>query len=304
MYSSKKQQHNKKRTTRKFKGGQVSNEIKATHPGLIGPAMNFISNTTSTLASNAISRANNLLGFDITNKSSINDEFKKATEILSDAQMRENIKNVISEGAQTLAIGLEAAKPAINQFVETTTEAVEKSASKIGKAGVSIALNTLEEIPVAGIVVGTIRSLDKAAQAAQSVFNAGSEIITASGDAANQIAKNIENASHLNMLPQIPNQIPNISNQMPNIANQIPNISNQMPNIANQFQNITSKIPDIQKQMQNKLREKTNILNKVGGSIAEFHDSTLNPDRFLIKNGGKTRRNNKKKIQKYMTRRA
>jgi hypothetical protein len=283
MYSSKKQRHNKKRTTKKFKGGQVKDVIKATHPGLIGPAMNFISNTTNKLASNTITGASNLLGVDITNKSSINDEFKKATEILSDSQMRENIKNIISEGAQTLAIGLEAAKPAINQFVETTTDAVEKSASKIGKAGVSIALNTLEEIPVAGIVVGTIRSLDKAAQAAQSVFNAGSEIITASGDAANQIAKNIENASNLKMLPQIPNQISNIAKQLPNITN---------------------KIPDIQKQMQNKLREKTQILNKVGGSIAEFHDSTLNPDRFLLQNGGKTRRNNKKKTQKNMTRRA
>jgi len=283
MHSSKKQRHNKKRTTRKFKGGQVYNEIKASHPGVVGPAMNIISNTTSTLASNAISSANNLLGFDITNKNSINDEFKKGANILSDPQMRENIKNVISKGAQTLAIGLEAAQPAINQFVETTTEALEKSGSKIGKAGVNIALNTLEEIPVAGVVVGTVRSLDKAVQAAQAIFNAGSEIITASGDAANQIAKNIENTSNLPTLPQIPNQIPNISNQ---------------------FQNITSKIPDIQKQMQNKLREKTNILNKVGGSIAEFHDSTLNPDRFLIQNGGKTRRNNKRKIQKCMTRRA
>ena len=71
MHSSKKQRHNKKRTTRKFKGGQVYNEIKASHPGVVGPAMNIISNTTSTLASNAISSANNLLGFDITNKNII-----------------------------------------------------------------------------------------------------------------------------------------------------------------------------------------------------------------------------------------
>ena len=149
------------------------------------------------------------------------------------------MKKLLGEGAKVVALGLDSSRPAINKFVETTTNAFEKSATKMGSAAVNIGLNTLEEIPGVGVVIGTIRSLDKAVKAAQSVVNAGNEVVAASGDAVNQVTQNIENAkSKMNVM-------------------------------------------DLQKQLQDKIRDKTEILKKVGGSIAEFRDTTLNPEKFI-----------------------
>jgi len=214
------------------------------HPGLIGPAMKLIGNATNKVASTAISSASKLLGVDLASKADVNGALKKELAILSDPQTRENIKKVISEGAKTFAIGLNAAQPAVNQLLKTTTDAIKKTGDKVGKAGVDIAMNTLEEIPGVGVVIGTIRSVDKAAQAAQSVANAGSEILTATGDTVNQVTKNIEN------------------------------VNNNM--------NL-----DLNKNLQETFKKNTNIQEMVGGSISQFHDSTLNPEKFLLKTGGK-----------------
>jgi len=263
MYSKRKQKFNKKKTiTNKFRGGQPVNP----HPGLVGPAMNLISNTTNKIASTAISGASKLLGVDLANKGDVNNALKKEFAILSDPQTRENIKKVVSEGAQNFAIGLKAAQPAVNQLLKTTTDAIEKTGAKVGKAGVTIAMNTLEEIPGVGILIGSVRSLDKAAQAAQSVANAGSEIITASGDAVNQVTKNIENVS-----------------------------KNKIPNVLDFNKNMNI---DFNKNVKDAFNKNEKIQKMIGGSISQFHDSTLNPDKFLLQTGGKTKNANKNTFKK------
>jgi len=259
MYSRRKPKLIKKKTiTSKFRGGQaVNNHV---HPGLVGPAMKLISNATNKVASTATSSASKLLDVDLASKADVNGALKKELTILSDPQTRENIKKVVSEGAQTFAIGLNAAQPAINQLLKTTTDAIEKTGSKVGKAGVDIAMNTLEEIPGVGVVIGTIRSLDKAAQAAQSVADAGSEIITATGDTFNQVAKNIENAG-----------------------------KNRIPNVLDFNKNMNI---DLNKNLQDTFKKNTNIQKMVGGSISQFHDSTLNPEKFLLQTDGKNTNTN------------
>lgn len=228
MYTNKKSKYTKKNATKK-RGGA--------HPGFLGPATNLVKNTASSMASKAISGASNFLGVDITNKDQVNSALEREISVLSDPKIREKMQEVIRKEAEVLAAGLQASQPAINQLVNTTTEAIEKSANKIGNAGVNIALNTLEEIPMLGILVGTIRSLDKAVQAAESVVDAGSEIVASSGDALGEVAKNINDSS-----------------------------------------------------LNKQIKEKSQLLNKVGGSIADFHDSTLNPRKIISKNKNKTRR--------------
>jgi hypothetical protein len=290
MYPSRKRNNYfKRKQSRKIRGGQeakqeqLAEEIQGEHPGLVGPAVNLVSSTANNVASAAITGASNLLGVNLASTDSVNNALEKEIKVLSDPETKEHIQEVIGEGAQVLATGLEAAQPAINQLVETTTEAVEKSAEKIGNAGINIALNTLEEIPMLGVLVGTIRSVDKAIAAGQSVINAGSEIVTASGDAVNQVTQNIENASQ-KIVPDAP-EIPNTDDLKAQALSKLPDVKG-----------------DLTKKMTDKVKEKTQILNKVGGSIAEFHDSTLNPEKFLSQYGGKSRRyrkhNSKNRLSK------
>ena len=315
MHTSKKYRHNKKKyITSKLRGGQA----QTTHPGFIGPALNLVSNVASGVSSAAITGASKLMGVDLTNKDEVNSALQKEIKILSDPETRENIKKVIGEGAQTLAVGLEAAKPAINKFVETTTEAIEKSAKKIGDASVSVALNTLEEIPMVGVLVGTIRSADKATQAAQSIFNAGSEIVAASGDVVGQVTKSINNKTNTiaptfssmkeglgssikdRLGPSISSMKerlgPSISSMTGELTNKFgPSISNMRGELTNKFGPSISSFKDklnsnqTFQQMKDKFNEKTKLLNKIGGSISDFHDSTINPEKFILQKGGKNK---------------
>jgi hypothetical protein len=296
MYPSRKRNNYfKRKQSRKIRGGQaakqeqLAEEIQGEHPGLVGPAVNLVSSTANNVASAAITGASNLLGVNLASTDSVNNALEKEIKVLSDPETKEHIQEVIGEGAQVLATGLEAAQPAINQLVETTTEAVEKSAEKIGNAGINIALNTLEEIPMLGVLVGTIRSVDKAIAAGQSVVNAGSEIITAEGDAINQITQNIEDATK-KFAPKVP-ELPSTDDLTKSVLSKLPEVP-KMPDVKG----------DLTKKMTDKVKEKTQILNKVGGSIAEFHDSTLNPEKFLSQYGGKSRRyrkhNSKNRLSK------
>ena len=276
MYPTRKRNNYfKRKQSRRLRGGQsakqeeLAEEIKDDHPGLVGPAVNLVGSTANNVASAAITGASSLLGVNLASKDSVNNALEKEIKILSDPETKEHIQEVVGEGAEILATSLEAAQPAINQMLETTTEAVEKSAEKIGNAGINIALNTLEEIPMLGVLVGTIRSVDKAIAAGQSVVNAGSEIVTASGDAVNQVTHNIEDATK-KFIPALPSTDISVLPEVPDVKG------------------------DLEKKMKDKVTEKTKILNKVGGSIAEFKDSTLNPEKLLSQYGGKTRRRRRK----------
>jgi len=230
---------------------KLAEEIAQKHPGIVGPALNLAGNMANNVASQGIKGASLLLGVNLENKDAVNNSLEKLKKTLSDPETLSNIKQVVGDGAKVFAASIEASKPAISKLVSTTTDAISKSSEKIGNAGVNIVMNTLEEIPGVGIIVGTARSADKAGQAVQSLFNAGSEIVAASGDAVNQIARNMA---------------------------------------------------DVKKSLQKTMEEKTSISKQLGGSIAEFHNSTLNPEKFISKYQY-IRKPKTRHIHKYVSRR-
>ena len=230
-------------------GEEPSNEDENKHPGIIGPAIKVAKNLANNAASIAFSGINSLTGVNIEDKVSTNNALEKAYETLSDPETKENIKRVLGEGSQVAAIALEASGPAINKFMEKTTDALEKSANKLGEAAVSVALNTAASVPGVGAVVGAVRSADKGAQAMQSVFNAFSDTATAAGDTANEIKNKFNSAQE---------QMNGMQAQM-----------NGMANLGSQINNM---------QIQ------------TAGSIAEFKDATLNPEKFKTNISKVTRR--------------
>jgi hypothetical protein len=218
-------------------GEEPSNENK--HPGIIGPAIKVAKNLANKAASLAFSGINNLTGVNIEDKESTNNALENAYNTLSDPETQENISLV-----------LEASTPAINKFMEKTTDALEKSADKVSEAAISVALNTAASIPGVGAVIGAVRSLDKGAQAAQSVFNSMADTTTAAGDAVHEVKSNL-NAAKEQMIGGIAN---------------------------------------VKLKMKNKINERNNIQKFVGGSIAEFQDTTLNPEKFKTNINNVTKR--------------
>ena len=115
---------------------------------------------------------------------------------LSDPQLVEKNKEKIVQmgknAAEVGVIALEAAEPFAKPLIDKTVEAGGEALSKMGEAGVKVLLNTAEEIPGVGVVLGTVRSLSNIGEAAISSINAGSEVITTASDSLNAATKNFE----------------------------------------------------------------------------------------------------------------
>ena len=141
---------------------------------------------------NAIENTGALLGVDLSNPQETSDKLNDIKETLTSPENVEKMKEIVGETAEVGAVALKAAEPFTEPLLEKTGEALEKSGSIIGKAGVNIILNTAEEIPGVGVVVGTIRSLIKAGEAGLAVVDATTEVATVSSDTVNAATQNFE----------------------------------------------------------------------------------------------------------------
>lgn len=139
-----------------------------------------------------IERLGLLLGVDLSNANNINEKLEQIKIVLSDPKNKEKIKEIVKELAENGAVMLEAASPFIQPLVDKAIKVGSDSASKIGEAAVKIALNTAEEIPVAGVVIGTVRSLSNAGEAFLAATNAANQVIASSSDTINAASKNYE----------------------------------------------------------------------------------------------------------------
>lgn len=156
------------------------------------PIIAKISNLLTGLTIKGIERLGGLLGVDLSNKENINKKLDQLRVVLADPRNKEKVKQIISEAARTGALMLEAAAPFIQPLVDKSIKIGSESMSKIGEAAVKIALNTAEEIPVAGVVIGTVRSLSNAGEAVLSATNAANQIMASTSDTINAASKNYE----------------------------------------------------------------------------------------------------------------
>jgi hypothetical protein len=123
------------------------------------------------------------------------DVSKKLQQIkiaLADPRNKEKIREIFSEAAKVGVIALEAADPFIQPLVNKSIKVGSEALSKIGESAVKIGLNTAEEIPILGVVIGIIRSLSNAGEAFFAVTNAASEMLTISSDSLNGAKQNYE----------------------------------------------------------------------------------------------------------------
>jgi hypothetical protein len=133
-----------------------------------------------------------LLGVDLSNTQSINEKLNQIKIALADPKNKEKVKEIVSEAAKVGAVAIEAASPFIKPLLDKTVELGSDALTKMSEAAVKIGLNTAEEIPGVGVVIGTVRSLSNAGEAFAAATNAASEVVTTTSDSINAATKNFE----------------------------------------------------------------------------------------------------------------
>lgn len=216
---NKRKKHN---ATIKIIGGDVNN---LQHPSNIGNASNNITNETNAneimnevenerefslgksiliqkasilaegIAIKTIEAIGNLLGIDLSDTQDISGNLDRIKVALSNPENREKIREIIGQVSEILAVALEAASPFIQPLLDKTFDVGTNALSKMGESAVKIGLNTAEEIPGVGVLIGTIRSLSNAMEAFLSTANAGEEIFTSASDSVNAAVKNFKQIS-------------------------------------------------------------------------------------------------------------
>jgi hypothetical protein len=144
------------------------------------------------LTLNAIEDTGELLGVDLSNPKETSEKLDDIKELVTSPENVEKVKEIVEEAATVGAVALEAAEPFTEPLIDKTVEMTEQTGSKVGKAGVNIILNTLEEIPGVGVVIGTIRSLNTAALTGLSALDATNVVIDKSADTIKATNKNFE----------------------------------------------------------------------------------------------------------------
>lgn len=113
---------------------------------------------------NAIENTGNYVGVDLQNPNEI------TNQLLAVKKTLENTTN-LQELAIIGSLVLEAATPFIEPLINKIVFYGEEVGERVGKAIVSVILNTLEAVPIYGIVVGTIRSVNTIAVTILSSIN-------------------------------------------------------------------------------------------------------------------------------------
>ena len=126
---------------------------------------------------NALNTLGEMAGLDLTDPNLVQNNRKK-------------IQQMTKNAAEIGSIALEAAKPFTKPLIDQTVEAGSEALSKMGETGVKVVLNTAEEIPGVGVLIGSVRSLSNIGEAIVSSVNAGSEVISSASDSLNASLKN------------------------------------------------------------------------------------------------------------------
>ena len=160
--------------------------------------MNKLQTLLGGLFLNATENIAKITNVNLNDSSSIDEKLNKIKIGLSNPVNKEKLRQIIGELAQNGTIAIEASAPFINEFVKKSINISTNSLSDIGEAIVKIMLNTAEEIPGVGILIGMVRSFSNVGEAVVSSINAGSEIVTASSQAIDGSLENFKRITNEN----------------------------------------------------------------------------------------------------------
>jgi hypothetical protein len=168
------------------------------------------------LVEKGIEKVGDVVGVDVTQPQIIENKLHQIENVISNPEIKEEIGKIVE-------VAGEAMDPYIKPLEEKVIEKTKEVGKELGTSAVQIGLNTAEEIPGVGIVIGTLRSLDRAAKAGLSTVNAFAEVSKDTTDAINATAKNYKRLmGEKNKIGQrINNSISTFNNPQSLITNQL-----------------------------------------------------------------------------------
>ncbi len=241
----------------------IKDKKEKAHPGIVpvitGAATkvkDFVQPYLENVASVAIDLVGSKTGVNPANKGEVAEKLQGVINTVNDPVVQEKTKEAIGAIAKNVAVAVKASEPALKQLAKTTADTVAETTSKVGKSGVKVALEILEEVPVAGAALGFIAMIDNITKAGQSLINANAKIAEASGDTWAEAADNfMTNKDKLRQeLDQETNAIPNLQPEQRG---------------------------GLRKVMKKNAMLSDEIMAKVGGSIEDFNNTTMHPYTIL-----------------------
>jgi len=151
-----------------------------------------VTDLSEALAIKTIDNTSEFLNIDLKDSEQLQKRLEEIKVVLNDPKNKELMREVVANFAQVGIVALDAAKPFIDDLIDEVFEKLKVVGNEFGEAGVKIALNTLEEIPGYGIIIGTIRSASNAAEAVLASSNAFSEVVTKTSDTINASVQNFD----------------------------------------------------------------------------------------------------------------
>jgi hypothetical protein len=164
------------------------------------------------------------LNINLNDSEQFNQRLEELKMVLNDPKNKELMKEIVANFAQVGIVALEAAEPFMNKLISDIFEKLTIMGNEFGEAGIKIGLNTLEEIPGYGIIIGTIRSVSNAAEAVIASSNTASEIMTIAADTTNASLQNFDKLlkEKGDLLARTTESINQFSENIKNMPNNIP----------------------------------------------------------------------------------
>ena len=154
--------------------------------------MNKIIELSEGLAIKTIDNTSKFFDVDLNDPEKFRERIEELKVLLNDPKNKELMREVVANFSQVGVVALDAARPFIDDLINEIFVKLKVVGNEFGEAGVKIALNTLEEIPGYGVIIGTIRSASNAAEAVLASSNAFSEVVTKTSDTINASVQNFD----------------------------------------------------------------------------------------------------------------
>ena len=144
------------------------------------------------LAIKTIDKTSEFFDVDLNDPEKFKERIEELKVLLNNPKNKELMREVVANFSQVGVLALDAARPFIDDLINEIFVKLKVVGNEFGEAGVKIALNTLEEIPGYGVIIGTIRSASNATEAVLASSNALSEVVTKTSDTINASVQNFD----------------------------------------------------------------------------------------------------------------
>ena len=176
------------------------------------------------LAMKTIDSTAEVLDVDLNDSERFKEKLEDLKNVLNDPRNKELMKEVVANFAQVGIVALDAAKPFINDLITEIFDKLKVVGDEFGETGVKVVLNTLEEIPGYGIIIGTIRSASNIGEAVLASTNATAEVVTKTSDTINASLQNFDKLlkEKGDLMDRTTESINKFSENMKSMPNSIP----------------------------------------------------------------------------------